>query len=321
MRQDILHQLSIITPEEEAILAEGKGLQRDLYFSGNEPVIDCRKLLDKGQLIQVRPHTRFLHFPPHRHNYVELVYMAKGHTTHIINGTDRLVLEEGDLLFLNQLAQQEILPAGREDIAVNFLILPEFFTYRVTMFEQENLLRDFLFSTLSGPSPMASYLHLKARGIVPIENAVESMIWTILNSRHGNNVLLQTTMGMLLLNLSSFARDLNRSTPGQWEQNTVFQVMRYIEDHYRSGSLEDAASQLCQPPYAISRLMKKHTGMTFSRLLCQRKLQQAAYLLSHSTLPVEQIIRKIGYENSSYFYHRFREKYGCSPKDYRNQII
>ena len=38
-----------------------------------------------------------------------------------------MVLQEGDLLFLNQNAVQEILPAGKDDIAVNFIVLPEFF--------------------------------------------------------------------------------------------------------------------------------------------------------------------------------------------------
>lgn len=33
-----------------------------------------------------------------------------------------------DLLFLNQNVEQEILPAGEQDIAVNFIVLPEFLT-------------------------------------------------------------------------------------------------------------------------------------------------------------------------------------------------
>ena len=52
--------------------------------------------------------------------------MCQGTTTHILNGS-RVVLEEGDLLFLNQNVEQEILPAGEQDIAVNFIVLPEFF--------------------------------------------------------------------------------------------------------------------------------------------------------------------------------------------------
>ena len=84
-------------------------------------VIDSKKLLQKGKLIQVRPHTRFVHFPKHTHNYIEVIYMCQGRTTHIINGTE-VILEAGDLLFLNQNAVQEILPAGRDDIAVNFIV-------------------------------------------------------------------------------------------------------------------------------------------------------------------------------------------------------
>ena len=56
-----------------------------------------------------------------------------------------MVLQEGDLLFLNQNAVQEILPAGRDDIAVNFIVLPEFFdTAFFMMGEEENMLKDFL---------------------------------------------------------------------------------------------------------------------------------------------------------------------------------
>lgn len=53
--------------------------------------------------------------------------MCQGTTTHIVNG-NQVVLEQGDLLFLNQNAVQEILPAGEYDIAVNFIVLPEFLT-------------------------------------------------------------------------------------------------------------------------------------------------------------------------------------------------
>ena len=31
----------------------------------------------------------------------------------------------------------------------------------------------------------------------------------------------------------------------------------------------------------------------------------------------EDIIAAVGYENTSYFYRRFRERFGASPRDYR----
>ena len=67
--------------------------------------------------------------------------MCQGTTTHIVNG-NQVVLEQGDLLFLNQNAVQEILPAGEYDIAVNFIVLPEFFNTAFSMIgAEENQLK------------------------------------------------------------------------------------------------------------------------------------------------------------------------------------
>ena len=89
-------------------------VEKDLYTSEKQFVIDSKKLLQKGRLIEIRPHTRFVHFPRHRHNYVEMVYMCKGQTQHIINGCEKLVLNEGDLLLMNQNAYHQDFACFRE---------------------------------------------------------------------------------------------------------------------------------------------------------------------------------------------------------------
>ena len=117
---------------------------------------DIMYVMEKGKLIQVRPHTRFVHFPRHTHNYVEMIYMCSGQTVHVINGS-KIVLRTGELLILNQHATQEILPASAEDIAVNFIILPEFFDQTLAMLGSEpSMLRDFVSGCLqSADSPVS----------------------------------------------------------------------------------------------------------------------------------------------------------------------
>lgn len=320
MQKELLAHLQKITLEEQEILNGMQNIRKDLYTSRKDFVIDSQKLLEKGRLIEIRPHTRFAHFPKHRHNYVEMVYMCSGTTTHIINDTDRIVLKEGDLLFLNQNVSQEILPASEQDIAVNFIILPEFFDRSISMIERENVLRNFLISSLSQNNSMSSYLHFQAKDILPIQNLIENMIWTLTQQKKGTNTINQTTMGLLFMNLSLFADNINQNDTNQYEQNLVFTVLKYIETHYKNGTLADVAADTKQPAYYVSRLLKKHTGSNFKELLQERKLQQAAYLLSQTPLSVEAIMDAIGYDNSSYFYRRFREKYGCSPKEYRSKI-
>ena len=318
MRQDILDRLTVITEEEQEILDGQKSVRKDRYTLQKDFIIDSSRLLRNGQLIMIRPHTRFIHFPKHRHNYVEMVYMCTGTTSHIINGTKKITLGEGDLLFLNQHATQEILPASEHDIAVNFIILPEFFDRTFPMMERENILRDFLVSSLSQNSALTSYLHFRAKEIVPVQNLIENMIWTLLSNQKGINTLTQMTMGLIFMNLSAFADTINQDEPDQYEQNIIFSVLKYIETHYKDGTLSEISAELKQPTYYISRMLKKHTDNNFKGLLKQRKLQQAQWLLANTSLPVEDIICAVGYDNSSYFYRKFREKYGVSPKEYRS---
>ena len=318
MRQDLLAYLKKITAEEQKLLHGPGDIQQELYTSKAAFVVDSQKLLEKGRLIEIRPHTRFAYFPKHRHDYVEMVYMCSGSTTHIINGKDRIKLLEGDLLFLNQTVYHEILPAGEDDIAVNFIILPAFFDRAITMIERENVLRDFLLSTLSSGSS-SSYLHIPTKDIVPVQNLIENMIWTLIHHRHGTNTLNQTTMGLLFLNLSLFAERINQNDPSQREQTLVFSILKYIESHYKSGTLADISASIKLPTYTVSRLLKRHTGLNFKELLQKRKLEQAAYLLSNTPLTVDAIRENIGYDNSSYFYRCFKDKYGCSPAEYRRE--
>jgi AraC-like DNA-binding protein len=319
MNHALLDKLREITPEEQAILDGCFDIQKDLYTDKKDFIIDSQFLLSKGKLIDIRPHTRFAHFPRHRHNYVEMVYMCSGSTTHIINDMDKIVLNEGDLLFLNQNVTQEIEAAGETDIAVNFIILPEFFDRAFNMIEQENVLRDFLISTLSQNASLTNYLHFKAKDILPVQNLLENMIWTLIEQKTGTNTINQISMGLLFMNLSAFAENINQNYPNQYEQTLVFSVLKYIETHYKNGTLANIADELNQETYYISRLLKKHTGANFKELLQQRKLQQAVYLLKQTPLTVDSVMEAIGYDNSSYFYRKFREKYHCSPKEYRRK--
>ena len=317
MRRELLDMLKRITPEEQELLDGSREIRKERYTNRRDFVVDSRLLLEKGRLIEIRPHTRFAYFPKHRRNYVEMVYMCAGTTTHIINGSNELVLKEGDLLFLNQNVYHEILPAGEEDLAVNFIILPEFFDRPISMVERENILRDFLISTLAGDTAMNDYLYIRTKGIVPVENLLENMIWTILGRHPMMDTINQTSMGLLLMNLSRFADQIGRGDPQHEEQNLMFSVLDYIEHHYQNGTLAEISELSHLPTYQVSRILKKRTGKNFKEFLQLRRLQQAAYLLQNTTLSIDKIIVHIGYENSSYFYRVFREKYGCSPSEYR----
>lgn len=317
MDQKLLEQLHEITEEERRILDGDDSVQKELYTNAKDFVIDSNKMLAKGKLIDVRPHTRFVHFPIHRHNYIEIIYMCSGETTHIINGNTTITLQMGELLFLNQNVTQEILPAGENDVAVNFMVLPEFFDKVVTMIEEENVLRDFLIGSLKQDKSLVDFLHCQVTDILPIQNLIENMIWSIVNKQPNNRNINQTTMGLLFLQLINYTETMNQNDPRPHDQSIILSVMRYIEDTYKTGTLEEISNILKQPDYYISKMLKFHTGYTFKNLLQTKRLNQSAFLLSTTTLTIEDIIDVVGYNNSSYFHRIFRERFGMTPKTYR----
>ncbi len=316
MDSKLLTALKTISEEEKRILQGDKSVQKNLYTSTDDFIVESKKMLEAGKLITVRPHTRFVHFPAHKHNYIEIIYMCSGTTLHVLNNKTAIELKQGDLLFLNQNTTQEIMPAKLEDVAVNFMVLPEFFDRIFPMIEGENMLRDFLVGTLKQKHSMVDYLHFETKDILPIQNLIENMIWSILNKETSQNSILQTTMGLLFMQLLNYSDKANLSSPDQFEQNLVFTSLKYIEENYRNGSLTELSEVTKQPTYYISKLIKKHTSHTYKQLLQTKRLTQSAYLLTHTTLTVEAIIDAVGYDNTSYFHRIFKEQFQMTPKNY-----
>lgn len=315
----LYQELKKITEEEEYYLSGDGDIQKALYMSQNSDVIDASRLLEKGKLIRVRPHTRFVHFPKHTHNYIEMIYMCSGSTRHIVNGTE-VLLQEGELLFLNQSTTQEIYPAGEDDIAVNFIVLPEFFDYGLQLIgNEQNLLKDFVIDCLTGQKDGMGYMHFKVADVLPIQNLIENLIWSIWNKQPNKRSMNQITMGLLFLQLINHMDRLQASDTNQ-NQKLVIDVLGYIEEHYRDGELTELAELLHYDTYWLSKEIKKQTGKNYTDLVQTKRLNQAAYLLENTSMSVLEIGLAVGYDNQSYFHRIFQKRFGVTPKKYRDGI-
>lgn len=316
MTEELLVELKKITPEEESILAGRAEIEKDIYMSEGHDTVEAKRLLDDGKLIQVRTHTRFVHFPRHTHNYIEVIYMCSGSTHHVIDGKD-VFLQEGEVLLLNQKAVQEIYPAGMDDVAVNFIVLPEFFDYSLKMMgEEKNLLRDFVIDCLKGENGAAGYIHFKVADILPIQNLLENLIWSIWHRQPNKRSINQITMGLLFLQLMNYT-DRMETGFGNRQQGVMISVLGYVEEHYRDGELSELARLLHYDLYWLSREIKKVTGKNYTELVQEKRLNQAVYLLEHTTMSVMDIGMSVGYDNMSYFHRIFQKRYGMTPRKYR----
>lgn len=316
MNKDLLARLRRITAEEQDILSGRTVIDPDLYMQGQSRIVRAGKLLAVGELMTARPHTRFVHFPEHTHDYLEVIYMCSGETTHIVNGK-RLKLKEGSLLFLNQSITHEVCRADEDDIAVNFIILPELLTDPLSMIGGEHTsLRKFLVDCLCKQDPEPAYLCFDVCQVKSIQNLLENLILILIQNTPNKLKTTQMTMALLFLELMSHTEILLND---EQEHSAVFHVLRHVEIHYADSSFSDLAQKLRYEPSWLSREIKRKTGKTYTQLVQEKRLSQAAFLLRNTQRNISEIATAVGYDNISYFHRIFGKVYGMTPRHYRLQ--
>ena len=316
---NIYKKLIEMTEEEKQILSGEIEIDKGIYTDDLQFVIDSNKFLSHDDLINIRRHTRFIEFPKHKHNFIEVNYVYEGSLTEVIDGNE-IKLKKGELIFLNQYMEHEIGAAGEEDICINFIIKPEFFDYIFSFLENDNIISKFLISTLYKDGSLGECLYFKSSNDVYIQEILEKIIVEIYNSSIMSNVTIKLLVGLLLVELVKNHDNIEIFAVDNYEKKIILEVFKYIDEFYKEGTLFEISDKLKQPHYKLSKLIKKHTKMTFKELLQEKKLNKACELLKLNDISVVSVIESVGYENSTYFYKIFKNRYGITPKEYRKNL-
>ena len=316
MREELLNELMVISEEEKKYRAGQGMVERQLYARESIGEIDRELLLKRGRLITVRPHSRFVDFPEHRHNYVEIMYVVQGSITHIIGGK-QLTLHKGDVLMLNQQVRHAIRRAEYEDIGINFIALPEFFEVPLSMLHEKNVLAEFIAGAFGQKNPVSHYLLFRLKEQPQVENLMENMIESMLHEHSDEDVMNQYTMGLVFLYLLNHLENLSHNSSMDYREAIVQAVLGYIKSDCKNANLTKIAKDTHQSVSVLSKLIRQKTGDTFKELLQQRRFETAAHLLKETDLAVEEIALDVGYENLSYFFRQFKSRYGVTPRAYR----
>ena len=182
-----------------------------------------------------------------------------------------------------------------------------------------NLLRDFVGDSLKGESGRACYMHFKVADVLPVQNLLENLIWSIWNRQPNKRSINQATMGLLFLQLMNHMDRMEMGDEGK-QSRLMIAVLDYVEEHYREGGLGELSGLLHYDMCWLSREIKKITGKNYTELVQEKRLNQAAYLLEHTTMSVMEIAAAVGYDNISYFHRIFQKRFGLTPRKYRVRV-
>ena len=314
MQERLIEILSEITDEEKRILV-GERVFRDLY-SKDENFVISAETLGRGD-ISISRHIRFAPFPPHKHNYVEMMIVLKGSITHRISG-EEIRLNTGDVLFLNKHVSHSIDLACEGDIGVNVILSDGFIGSVIPMLD------DSLFSAFikenSRPSGAPMYLHFSASGKKQIENLIENILFE-LTDEFADRDIITRTIALLLRYLSDESDSLlvGANVPETAERKRKNAIAAYVKSEYKNGTLTELARRLYLSEPYLSGLIVRLFGKSFKALLVDERMQRATTLITDSSMPISEIISSVGYENSSYFHREFKKRYGKSPLAVRKE--
>lgn len=317
MTFNLLNELMQITDEENAILQQHKSVAKDLYTSQANFIIESKKFLSTDKMIMVRKHTRFVDFPKHKHDYIEINYVYHGMLKQKVDGKP-IVLQKGELLFLNQHIEHEIEACEKEDIIINFIIRADFFDFIFSYLTSENIVSDFLINSLYNNTQNGQFLYFKAAEVSNIQELLHKIIIEIMQPSLLSDSTVKLYMGLFIIELIKHSDKIEQKEESSLQHYAIIESLRYIDEHFQNASLYELANQLHQPHYWVSKNIKKATNYTFKELLQEKRLSKAKELLESTDMPIASVVDQVGYDNISYFYRIFKRKYGQTPKEFRD---
>jgi len=99
-------------------------------------------------------------------------------------------------------------------------------------------------------------------------------------------------------------------------------LYNYVKDNYDQNlKLEYAAQMMNMSVASFCRFIKKRTGKTFVDFVISHKIGIAAQELLETNKSISEICFESGFNNISNFNRIFKKKQGCTPGDYRKNII
>ncbi|HCS74237.1 MAG TPA: DNA-binding response regulator, partial [Clostridiales bacterium] len=102
----------------------------------------------------------------------------------------------------------------------------------------------------------------------------------------------------------------------------VYEIKEYIENNYH----KDIRISTFTGKYFLSReylmkLFKNEFGCGIYEYVLKVRMEKAKELVADPNFKVQSISRLLGYADSNYFSKAFKNYFGISPSDYRNNLI
>ena len=329
MDYEQLHQhLMRITNSEKHYMKEGRNTFFDaldtVTIQGKEK-IEAKVLYNtinypihnESSTMYIKKNSRFCVTPYHIHDWVEINYMYSGSCTQKINGTTYQI-QSGETILIDKYTPHEISYLNENDILVSIMIKPEYLsTGFFNRLSKDSILTEFFINALNKEKEHNSFILFPSQDSRKLSLYMKEFFCEMIEPSSYNTDILDSLLTLILCELIELYYSKKEVITEGIKATSLVSVLKYIENNFNSCTLEEVASHFGLNSSYLSTLIKKKLNINYLELVQKQKIKTAATLLLNSELSIVQVAEQIGYENMSFFYKKFKEQYGCSPKQYR----
>lgn len=268
--------------------------------------------------IYIKKHNRFAPMLEHMHEFIELNYVFSGTCHQIIAGKE-IQLGEGQMCVLDKDVPHSIAPLGENDILINILLQREtissLFLQRLS--KKKSLIGEFLANSVLQHQHHDHFIIFKSQDHDNLQYILRRMLIEYYSEQDDSMELVKAYMQIVFGELVRVLESEHNIRLNE-QENNITAILNYMEEHYRDLSLQQLSDQFSYNSTYLSNKLKKVTGLTYTQLIANIRLNAAYSLVVNTQLPFETIFKQVGYESMSFFYKKFKQAYGATPQTIRN---
>lgn len=258
----------------------------------------------------------------HKHEFIEIAFIAYGSCIHTYHGTD-VKLIPGDVFVITP-HEEHSYKISSKTVIYNCLF------YTEALGEDWNKLRNIksIFDLLIVEpfyrleSGRQEILHLEPAEAASLETLLKRMLEEQ-EKKHSDFEVLQKS------NLISLLCLLGRVWEKQFSESKILysgkrdllvEALRFIENNTSNGlKVEEIAARAYLSPNYFRKVFKEVTGLTPIEYINKIRISKACKLLNERNITVSQVAETVGINDLNYFSRLFKSLAGCTPSEYKKK--
>lgn len=262
---------------------------------------------------------------PHKHKFIEVIYVISGSAVHEIEG-ETSVAKRGDLFIINMDITHVFRYGNNSDnepfVAYDLKFTPEFFDRSVTGYQPlESLNNSYMFySLLHNRNEYTPYLNVSGSSHAYIGDLFNRIYFEYRSKNKGYIEIIRSYLTQLIITVFRETDKKESNEDMSSNKQVVNYITDYIKSNYKSNiSTKILASQVYMSSDYLGRLFRRETGMTISEMIQKVRIESACYLLSATNRTISDIAISCGFDDVKFFYTVFKRLTGILPGDYRKK--